>query len=70
MVLEPLASGVFDIALVNIANGDMVGHTGVMLRPRSPAVSAVDGCSRGSWAGVRSAPASMVLTADHGNCER
>jgi 2,3-bisphosphoglycerate-independent phosphoglycerate mutase len=54
--------------LVNFANGDMVGHTG-NLEATVKAVEAVDKCigeilSAGSAKGI-----TVIITADHGNCE-
>lgn len=68
-VLAGLASD-FDFILVNFANPDMVGHTGVIPAAVS-AVEAVDQCVAKLLAAVDAAPEWVALvTADHGNCER
>ncbi len=57
-----------DFILVNYANGDMVGHTGVF-SAAVKAVETVDGClARVLQSGAR-AGARLLVTADHGNCE-
>ena len=58
-----------DFILVNFANPDMVGHTGVISAAIS-AVEAVDACMADILATVDANPEWVVLiTADHGNCE-
>ena len=58
----------FDFILVNFANPDMVGHTGV-LPAAITAVEAVDaGIGRIAEAVQRKGGA-LIITADHGNCE-
>jgi len=57
-----------DFMLCNFANADMVGHTGVLpavLR----AVETVDGCLGRIVAAAERAGATLLVTADHGNCE-
>jgi 2,3-bisphosphoglycerate-independent phosphoglycerate mutase len=57
-----------DFILCNYANGDMVGHTG-SIPATIKAVETVDEClARVLKAGER-ANASLLITADHGNCE-
>lgn len=57
-----------DFILVNYANGDMVGHTGV-LPAAVKAVETVDRCLARLLASADKARASVLITADHGNCE-
>lgn len=58
----------FDFVVVNFANGDMVGHTGVF-EAGIKAVEAVD-CELGRIiAKAKEKDYSMVITSDHGNCE-
>lgn len=67
-VVAAVESGRFDFVLVNFANPDMVGHTG-MLDAAIAAVEAVDkGVGRIADA-VRKANGALLVTADHGNCE-
>jgi 2,3-bisphosphoglycerate-independent phosphoglycerate mutase len=60
--------GSHDFILCNYANADMVGHTGV-LPAVVRAVETVDGCLGRVLSSAESAGASVLVTADHGNCE-
>jgi 2,3-bisphosphoglycerate-independent phosphoglycerate mutase len=67
-VVAAVEAGTFDFILVNFANPDMVGHTGVLPAAIS-AVEAVDvGIGRIADA-VRAKRGALIVTADHGNCE-
>jgi 2,3-bisphosphoglycerate-independent phosphoglycerate mutase len=67
-VVKAIESDKFDFVVVNFANPDMVGHTGV-LPAAIHAVEAVDaGIGRIAEA-VRAKKGAMLITADHGNCE-
>ncbi len=67
-VVQAIESDKFDFILVNFANPDMVGHTGV-LAAAIKAVEAVDkGIGRIADA-VRAKGGALFITADHGNCE-
>jgi 2,3-bisphosphoglycerate-independent phosphoglycerate mutase len=67
-VVKAVDEGKFDFILVNFANPDMVGHTGV-LAATIEAVQAVDvGIGRIAEA-VRKKGGALFVTADHGNCE-
>ncbi len=57
-----------EFILANYANGDMVGHTG-KLPAAIKAVETVDGCLERVVAAGEQAKASLIITADHGNCE-
>ena len=57
-----------DFILCNYANGDMVGHTGVLAAAVS-AVEAVDECLDRVLRTAEKARATVMVTADHGNCE-
>jgi 2,3-bisphosphoglycerate-independent phosphoglycerate mutase len=57
-----------DFILCNYANGDMVGHSGV-LSAAVKAVEAVDGCLARVLRSAERAGATLLVTADHGNCE-
>jgi 2,3-bisphosphoglycerate-independent phosphoglycerate mutase len=67
-VVQALDGGQYDFVLVNFANPDMVGHTG-MLDPAIVAVETVDECIGRIWAAAERRGAAMLITADHGNCE-
>jgi 2,3-bisphosphoglycerate-independent phosphoglycerate mutase len=67
-VVEAVSSGRFDFVIVNFANCDMVGHTGVF----SAAVAAVetaDACLRRVIEAVLAVDGVAIVTADHGNAE-
>ena len=57
-----------DFILCNYANGDMVGHSGV-LPAAVTAVETVDTCLTRVLASAERAQAVLLITADHGNCE-
>ena len=57
-----------DFILCNYANGDMVGHSGV-LKAAIKAVETVDRCLARVLASAEKAGVSVLVTADHGNCE-
>lgn len=58
----------FDFILVNFANPDMVGHTGVEAAAIA-AVETVDKCLGQLIEAVQEVGGVMLVTADHGNCE-
>ena len=58
----------YEFIVVNFANGDMVGHTGVF-EAAVKAVETVDECLGKIVEKAKQQDYSMVLTADHGNCE-
>ena len=60
--------GNFDLVILNFANGDMVGHTGV-LEAAIKAVESVDECIGKIYQKVQELGGTMIITADHGNCE-
>jgi 2,3-bisphosphoglycerate-independent phosphoglycerate mutase len=53
---------------VNYANGDMVGHTGV-IPATIKAVETVDACLARVLDTAAKVEARVIVTADHGNCE-
>lgn len=58
----------YDLIVVNYANPDMVGHTGIL----AAAIAAVEEVDRGLGrvlAALEKAGGAMIVTADHGNCE-
>jgi 2,3-bisphosphoglycerate-independent phosphoglycerate mutase len=57
-----------DFILCNYANGDMVGHSGV-LPAAVKAVEAVDAALARVLASAERAGTTLLITADHGNCE-
>jgi len=67
-VVAAIGSGKFDFIRLNLANGDMVGHTGIM-QAVLVAMGAVDLCVERIARAVRKAGGVMVVTADHGNAD-
>ncbi|MEQ1298348.1 2,3-bisphosphoglycerate-independent phosphoglycerate mutase [Acinetobacter soli] len=68
-LVAAIESGEFDLLVVNYANGDMVGHTGVF-DAAVKAVEAVDTCLGKVYAAVMAKHGHMIITADHGNVEQ
>ena len=67
-VVNALNSGEYPFVLVNFANPDMVGHTGI-IEAAQKAVEAVDTCLGRILEAVKANDYVMLLTADHGNAE-
>ncbi|SFI40119.1 phosphoglycerate mutase [Bosea sp. OK403] len=66
--VEAIQSGAYDLVVLNFANPDMVGHTGVL----SAAIKAVETVDAGLGRiadAITAAGGSLIVTADHGNCE-
>ena len=68
-LVEAIDAGSFDLIVVNYANTDMVGHTGI-IEAAVKAVEAVDACIGRVAAAVAKAGGVMFVTADHGNAEQ
>jgi 2,3-bisphosphoglycerate-independent phosphoglycerate mutase len=67
-LVEAIGSGKYDLVVVNYANGDMVGHTGV-LDAAINAAETVDACLGRLREAVTKAGGCLLITADHGNAE-
>jgi 2,3-bisphosphoglycerate-independent phosphoglycerate mutase len=67
-VVEAVRTRQYAFVLVNFANPDMVGHTGI-LDAAVKAVKVVDDCIGRLWRAASEAGMAMLVTADHGNCE-
>jgi 2,3-bisphosphoglycerate-independent phosphoglycerate mutase len=67
-LLKRLESDAYDVVIVNFANADMVGHTGI-LEAAAKAVEAVDSCVGRIVEKVREKGGAVIITADHGNAE-
>jgi len=63
-----IKSGKYGVIIVNYANPDMVGHTGV-LSAAIKAVETIDTCLARLETAVTKTGAAMIVTADHGNVE-
>ncbi|MBD5585727.1 MAG: 2,3-bisphosphoglycerate-independent phosphoglycerate mutase [Clostridia bacterium] len=68
-VLEELDSGKFDVMILNYANCDMVGHTGV-IDAAVKAVGTVDECVKKVTDKILEMGGSALLTADHGIADK
>lgn len=68
-VLKRIESGKYDVIILNFANCDMVGHTGVM-EAAVKAVEAVDTCLGKVVDAVTAKGGVAFITADHGNADR
>jgi 2,3-bisphosphoglycerate-independent phosphoglycerate mutase len=68
-VVKRINSNQYDLIVVNFANGDMVGHTGV-LNAAVKAVETVDGCVGRIMEELQRQGGIAIVTADHGNCEQ
>ena len=68
-VLEEIASDKFDVIILNFANCDMVGHTGV-LPAAIKAVKTVEECVGKIVDAVLGKGGSLLITADHGNADK
>ncbi|HYX82703.1 MAG TPA: 2,3-bisphosphoglycerate-independent phosphoglycerate mutase [Gemmatimonadales bacterium] len=68
VLCKAIAAQQHDFILCNYANGDMVGHSGV-LQAAVKAVETVDTCLARVLATAETAQATLLVTADHGNCE-
>ena len=68
-VLEELDKGIYDVLILNFANCDMVGHTGVM-EAAVKAVHTVDECVKKVTDKILAMGGSALVTADHGNADQ
>ena len=68
-VVAHLDTGKYDLLILNYANPDMVGHTGVV-EAAIKAVETVDACLQRVVEKVLALGGGCIITADHGNCER
>ena len=67
-LVEAIKSEKYDFIVVNFANGDMVGHTGVY-EAIEKAVKAVDECVRDTVEAAKAADYEVIIIADHGNAD-
>ncbi len=66
---EAITGGQYDVVIINFANPDMVGHTGVE-EAAIKAVEAVDSCVGRAVEAVKSVDGVLFICADHGNAEQ
>jgi 2,3-bisphosphoglycerate-independent phosphoglycerate mutase len=67
-LIQKIRENVYDVIILNYANPDMVGHTGV-LDAAVKAVEAVDSCAGRVVDEIRKSKGIAIVTADHGNAE-
>ncbi len=68
-VCEAIESGKYDVVILNFANCDMVGHTGIF-DAAVKAVETVDKCVGKVIASVLKMEGAAIITADHGNADQ
>ena len=68
-VCDAIESGKYDVVILNFANCDMVGHTGIF-EAAVKAVETVDTCVGRVADSTKKMGGVMLLTADHGNADR
>ena len=66
---EAIRSGKYDVVIINFANPDMVGHTGVE-NAAIKAIETVDACVGKAVEAVKEVDGVMFICADHGNAEQ
>jgi 2,3-bisphosphoglycerate-independent phosphoglycerate mutase len=67
--VEMIQSGQYDAIVLNFANCDMVGHSGIM-EAAVKAVEAVDACVGKVQQAIAAQGGVMLITADHGNADK
>ena len=68
-LIDAIKSGVYDMIILNFANCDMVGHTGVF-EAAVKAVEAVDDCVGQVVDAILEMGGTAIITADHGNADK
>lgn len=68
-LVDAIRSGEYSFIICNYANGDMVGHTGIM-EAAVAAVEALDECIGRVCDAILETGGQLLITADHGNCEQ
>lgn len=68
-LVEKIDSGMYDVIILNFANCDMVGHTGIFDAAKA-AVEAVDTCVGRVIDAIERMHGTAIITADHGNAEK
>jgi len=68
-LVQAIEDDKYDAIIVNYANGDMVGHTGIF-SAAVQAVETLDECLSRVMRAIHKVGGAMLVTADHGNCEK
>lgn len=67
-LVAAIAENKYDFIVVNYANGDMVGHTGIY-EAIEKAVIAIDNCVKDTVEAAKAAGYEVIIIADHGNAD-
>ncbi|MDR1782545.1 MAG: 2,3-bisphosphoglycerate-independent phosphoglycerate mutase, partial [Bacilli bacterium] len=67
-LIKELDKDIYDVVILNFANGDMVGHTGKM-KATIKALESVDSCLKELYDKIKEKNGVLLVTADHGNSE-
>lgn len=68
-LVEAIKSGKYDVIIINFANADMVGHTGIEAAAIK-AIETVDACVGRTVEAIRETDGILFICADHGNAEQ
>ena len=68
-VIDRIKSGKYDVIILNYANPDMVGHTGIF-EAAVKAVEVIDECLGSVVDTILDMNGTAIVTSDHGNCEQ
>lgn len=68
-LVDAIKSGKYDVIIINFANPDMVGHTGVE-SAAVKAIETVDNCVGRAVEAIKETDGVMFICADHGNAEQ
>lgn len=68
-ILQAMDEKKYDLIIVNYANGDMVGHTGI-LNAAISAMETIDSCLDKIISKLNNVQGEALIIADHGNCEQ
>ena len=68
-LVDAIGTEKYDFIVVNYANGDMVGHTGIY-EAIEKAVVAIDNCVKDTVEAAKAHGYEVVIIADHGNAEK
>lgn len=68
VAIEAVEKGIYSLMVINYANADMVGHTG-MIEAATKAVETVDQCLGRLIESINKAGGTAIIIADHGNAE-
>lgn len=68
-VISAIKTNIYDVIVLNFANPDMVGHTGI-LSAAVKAIETIDVCVQMVVDAVLAEGGQLILTADHGNAEK